>query len=146
MEFEEADAINQGVRVLCLRSRARAAALLSDIGLYPGQEVLLLQLAKVGPLNQAQLSDRLNCEPPSITLMAQKLEAGGLIKRRSSTTDRRTTIVELTQAGHNLIEPIRERWRVLANETVAHLDKDAVANLALVLSRMGNGLASEGDD
>jgi hypothetical protein len=49
--------------------RARAAALLAPLGLHPGQEVLLLELARTGPKIQAQLSVTLGCEPPSVTLM-----------------------------------------------------------------------------
>ena len=140
MTFEEADTINQGIRVLSLRSRARAAALLSDLGLHPGQEVMLLELSRNGPLHQAQLSDRLSCEPPSITLMARKLEAAGYISRRQSKTDKRAVLVELTPAGRDLIEPIRRRWRILAEETIANLEKDAIAALTIILSQIGQSL------
>jgi len=140
LTFEEADTINQGIRVLSLRSRARAAALLSDLGLYPGQEVMLLELSRNGPLHQAQLSDRLSCEPPSITLMARKLEAAGYISRRQSKTDKRAVLVELTPAGRDLIEPIRRRWRILAEETIANLEKDAIAALPIILSQIGQSL------
>jgi DNA-binding MarR family transcriptional regulator len=140
LTFEEADTINQGIRVLSLRSRARAAALLSDLGLHPGQEVMLLELSRNGPLHQAQLSDRLSCEPPSITLMARKLEAAGYISRRQSKTDKRAVLVELTPAGRDLIEPIRRRWRILAEETIANLEKDAIAALPIILSQIGQSL------
>ena len=65
MNFEQADAVNQAIRLLSLRHRARAAALLAPLGLHPGQEVLLLELARTGPMIQAQLSEALGSEPPS---------------------------------------------------------------------------------
>ncbi|WP_279580045.1 MarR family transcriptional regulator [Fodinicola feengrottensis] len=73
MDFESADVLNQAIRLLCLRHRARAAELLAPLGLYPGQEALLLELARTGPMIQAQLSEALGCEPPSVTLMSRKL-------------------------------------------------------------------------
>nr|BFE77970.1 hypothetical protein GCM10020093_005710 [Planobispora longispora] len=82
MDFEHADALNQAIRLLSLRHRARAATLLAPLGLHPGQEVLLLELARTGPMIQAQLSEALGCEPPSVTLMTRKLEATGHIRRR----------------------------------------------------------------
>ena len=45
----------------------------ATVGLRPGQEVLLLELARAGPMIQAQLSDALGCEPPSVTLMTRKV-------------------------------------------------------------------------
>ena len=48
MDFENADALDQAIRLLSLRHRARAGALLAPLGLHPGQEVLLLELARIG--------------------------------------------------------------------------------------------------
>lgn len=129
MDFDEADAINQAIRLLSLRHRARAAALLSPLGLHPGQEALLLELARTGPRIQAQLSDALGCEPPSVTLMVRKLEAAGYVRRAPAPTDRRASVVELTDAGAALVEQIKQLWRELADETVAGLPAKTVASL-----------------
>src|SRR5438270_11689416 len=99
MDFAQADAINQAIRLLSLRPRARPAALLAPLGLHTGQEALLLELTKPGPMIQAQLSDALGCEPPSVTLMTRKLEASGHIRRKPAPSDKRATIVELTHTG-----------------------------------------------
>src|SRR5882757_11491785 len=96
VEFEQADALLQGIRLLTLRHRARAAVLLAPLGLYTGQEALLLELARTGPMIQAQLSDALGCEPPSVTLMTRKLEASGHIQRTPDPADKRATVVALT--------------------------------------------------
>jgi hypothetical protein len=77
VDFEYAHALNQAIRLLSLRHRARAAALLAPLGLHPGQEVLLLELARTGPMIQARLSEALGCEPPGVTLMTRKREATG---------------------------------------------------------------------
>src|SRR3954466_3881569 len=87
VDFEQADALNQAIRLLSLRHRARAAALLAPLGLHPGQEVLLLELARAGPMIQAQLSGALGCEPPSVTIMIRKLEASGYVRRERAPTD-----------------------------------------------------------
>src|SRR3954447_12441690 len=99
VDFAQADALNQAIRLLSLRHRARAAALLAPVGLHPGQEALLLELARTGPMIQAQLSDALGCEPPSVTLMARKLEASGHVRREPDPSDKRASVVELTDSG-----------------------------------------------
>ncbi|HEY8526960.1 MAG TPA: MarR family winged helix-turn-helix transcriptional regulator [Acidimicrobiales bacterium] len=133
MDFEHADAINQAIRLLSLRHRARAAALLAPLGLHPGQEVFLLELARSGPMIQAQLSEALGCEPPSVTLMAHKLEASGHIRRKPAPSDGRASIVELTDRGRALADEVKQLWCALAEETVAGLPDQTVADLPGIL-------------
>ena len=137
MNFDRADAINQAVRRLSLRHRARVGELLAPLGLYPGQEALLLELAASGPMIQAKLSTALGCEPPSVTQMSRKLEASGHVRRRPAKDDKRATVVELTDHGVALTAQIRQLWVALAEETVAGLPAATVAQLPDVL----NGLA-----
>jgi DNA-binding MarR family transcriptional regulator len=118
VDFAEADSLNRVIKALGMRHRAHAAAVLSELGLHPGQEVLLLDLADHGARTQIQLAQRAGCEPPSITLMVRKLEAGGLVSRRPSPTDGRATIVELTAVGRALVPQLKQAWCDLAEATV----------------------------
>ena len=136
MDFEQADAINQAIRLLSLRHRARAAALLAPLGLHPGQEVLLLELARTGPMIQAQLSEALGSEPPSVTLMTRKLEASGHIRRKPAPSDKRASIVELTDSGKALADQVKQLWCALAEETVTGLPAETVAELPGVLKTL----------
>ena len=136
MDFAQADAINQAIRLLSLRHRARAAALLAPLGLHPGQEALLLELDRTGPRIQAQLSDALGCEPPSVTLMTRKLEASGHIRRTPAPSDKRASIVELTDSGKALTDQVKQLWCALAKETVTGLPADTVAELPAILTAM----------
>ncbi|MFI0367332.1 MarR family winged helix-turn-helix transcriptional regulator [Actinomadura sp. 1N219] len=134
MDFAYADALNQAIRILSLRHRARAAALLAPLGLHPGQEALLLELDRTGPMIQAQLSEALGCEPPSVTLMTRKLEATGHVRRVPAPSDRRASVVELTDRGRALTEQVKELWCALAEETVAGLPAGTAAELPGILT------------
>jgi DNA-binding MarR family transcriptional regulator len=136
VDWEYADAVNQGIRLLSLRHRARAAALLAPLGLHPGQEALLLELARTGPMIQAQLSEALGCEPPSVTLMTRKLETAGHIRRTPAPSDKRASLVELTDSGRALAEQVKQLWRTLAEETVAGLSAETVAELPGILNTL----------
>jgi DNA-binding MarR family transcriptional regulator len=140
VDFEQADALNQAIRLLSLRHRARAASLLAPLGLHPGQEALLLELARTGPMIQAQLSEALGCEPPSVTLMTRKLEASGHVRREPAPADRRASIVDLTDSGRALAGQIKQLWRALADETVTGLPARTVAELASVLTTMSSNV------
>ncbi len=136
MDFEQADAVNQAIRLLSLRHRARAASLLAPLGLHAGQEALLLELARTGPMIQAELSDALGCEPPSVTMMTRKLEASGHIRRKPAPSDKRASIVELTAEGAALVDRVKQLWCSLAEETVTGLPLETVAGLPDMLSTM----------
>ncbi len=140
MDFEYADTLNQAIRLLSLRHRARAAALLAPLGLHPGQEALLLELARTGPVIQAQLSDALGCEPPSVTLMTRKLEAAGHIRRTPAPSDKRATVVELTDSGRALVGRVEQLWCALAEETVRGLPAEARAELPGVLMTLSGNV------
>ena len=140
MENDYADALNQAIRLLSLRHRARAAQLLAPLGLHTGQEALLLELDRTGPSIQAQLSEALGCEPPSVTLMTRKLEASGHIQRTPDPADRRATVVALTASGKALADQIRQLWLTLAEETVRGLPAETLAQLPGILRTMSTNV------
>ena len=98
MDFDQADALNEAIRAIGIRHRALAIAALAPLGIHPGHKLILLELESAGPSTQAQLATASGYEPPSITLSVRQLEAAGLVIRRSSLTDGRATIVELSEA------------------------------------------------
>ena len=140
MDPEHADAVVQAIRLLSLRHRARAATLLAPLGLHPGQEALLLELARTGPMIQAQLSEALACEPPSVTLMTRKLEASGHVRRAPAPSDKRASVVELTDSGRALAAEVKRLWHALAEETVAGLPAGTVAELPGVLTTLAGNV------
>ncbi|MEY9933942.1 DNA-binding MarR family transcriptional regulator [Catenulispora sp. GP43] len=126
----------QAIRLLSLRHRVRAAELLAPLGLHPGQEALLLELDRAGPRIQAQLSQALGCEPPSVTLMVRKLEASGHVRRGPSPDDKRASVVELTESGRELAAEVKEVWCELADETVAGLPAPTAEGLPGLLNAL----------
>ncbi|MET8092259.1 MarR family transcriptional regulator [Micromonospora sp. NPDC005220] len=140
MDPEYADALNQAIRLLSLRHRARAAQLLAPLGLHAGQEAVLLELDRNGPLIQAQLSEALGCEPPSVTLMTRKLEASGHIRRTPNPADKRATVVALTDNGKALASQIRKLWVTLAEETVRDLPTAMLKQLPDILHTMSTNV------
>lgn len=144
MDFDRAETLNNAIRTVAIRHRALAAAKLAPLGLHPGQEIVLLDLAASGPRTQAQLAGSSGCEAPTITITARKLEAAGLIVRRPSSTDRRATIVELSDRGRELLPALREARCALAEETVAALTTTDPQHLTDALTDLAAGLSGGG--
>ncbi len=66
-------------------------------------EVLtLLSFTRSGMLPMSKISARLQVHATSTTNSVDRLEKAGLVRRRSHPDDRRTTLVELTDAGREL--------------------------------------------
>jgi DNA-binding MarR family transcriptional regulator len=140
LSFDEAEAINGAIRTISIKHRARAAAMLAELGLHPGQEAVLLQLDAYGPQNQRQLAEGARCEPPSITVMVRKLEAAGLVERHTAADDARAQVVSLTDRGRDVNERLRELWRELAELTVANLQGISVTEVTRALNAVARSL------
>ena len=109
-----------------------------------GHKLLLLELATTGPSTQAQLAAASGYEPPTITLSVRQLEAAGLVARRPSRTDRRATVVELTDEGRRLLPEVKAAWRRVADETVAGLTSTSAGQLIAALLDLASSLSAAG--
>ena len=142
MNFDQADALNEAIRAIGIRHRALAIAALAPLGIHPGQKLLLRELETAGPCTQAQLAAASGYEAPSITLSVGQLEAAGLVVRRPSPTDRRATLVELTDEGRALLPKLKSAWRQVAEQTVAGLASTQLDQLTDVLTDLASGLTA----
>lgn len=67
---------------------------------------------------------------------ASKLEASGHIRRKPAPSDKRASIVELTDSGKALADQVKQLWCALAEETVTGLPAETVAELPGVLKTL----------
>jgi DNA-binding MarR family transcriptional regulator len=63
----------------------------------------LLSFSKSGALPMAMASARLQVHPTSVTNTVDRLEAAELVKRVPHPSDRRATLIEITDAGRELV-------------------------------------------
>ncbi|WP_031470322.1 MarR family winged helix-turn-helix transcriptional regulator [Sciscionella sediminilitoris] len=78
------------------------------------EALVLLHFARTGRLPMRVMGERLQLHPTSVTNIVDRLEADGLVKRLPHPTDRRTTLVEITEDG--------QRRREEATEAVMAID------------------------
>ncbi|RKT57221.1 MarR family winged helix-turn-helix transcriptional regulator [Saccharothrix australiensis] len=64
------------------------------------EALVLLTFARTGSLPMRVMGERLQLHPTSVTNIVDRLEADGLVRRNAHPTDRRTTLVEITEEGH----------------------------------------------
>jgi DNA-binding MarR family transcriptional regulator len=95
--------------------RGRVGAALADLGLTFSQAHALRLLDPGRPLPMRSLAERLFCDASNVTGIVDRLEARGLVERRSAEGDRRVKALTLTPAGAEL----RERVLEIMNEPPA---------------------------
>jgi len=125
--------------------RARAAALLAEINLYPGQETVLKALMQQDGQTMGELALALSVRPPTVTKMVTRLGAQGLVERRASDDDARLGRVFLTDAGRARADEIDLIWRKLEKQSLSGLDTKDRKRLRKLLRQVGKNLASGSD-
>jgi DNA-binding MarR family transcriptional regulator len=68
------------------------------------EALVLLTFARTGKLPMRVMGERLQLHPTSVTNIVDRLQADGLARRTPHPTDRRATLVEITEAGSTRLE------------------------------------------
>ncbi|NEW41783.1 MarR family transcriptional regulator [Nocardia cyriacigeorgica] len=71
--------------------------------------LMLLSFSKTGALPMAKASARLQVHPTSVTNTVDRLESAGLVVRVPHPSDRRATLIEITDAGREVVAKATER-------------------------------------
>jgi DNA-binding MarR family transcriptional regulator len=125
---------------MCKLLRIRAHALLEEIGLYGGQQFVLMALWENEGITHSELAEQLHVRPATITNALKRMERAGFIERRRDAEDRRVSRVYLTDAGRNIRGAIEEVWRELEEQTFADFSSEERALLNQFLLRIRNNL------
>lgn len=124
--------------------RTVLAARLLDLGLYAGQDAVMLQLAAEDGLTPGVMAQRLGVRPPTITKTIARLHAQGFVVKRASDTDQRQSHIYLTQAGQEVIKAIEKSIKRTDKDMLKGFDKKERKLLMKMLARMEGNLATRG--
>lgn len=98
--------------------------LLRPLGLYPGQEIVMMYLWDHGPLRQADLVNLTSSDAATMTRMIRRLEHAGFVRRSPSPDDKRASLIEATPASRGLRQQIEDIWTEIEEITVGGLSKE----------------------
>jgi DNA-binding MarR family transcriptional regulator len=114
---------------------------LGERGLNASRAEALLVLDRGGAIVQRQLGEALRCTPRYVTAIVDDLEAEGLVRRERHPTDRRATLVVLTEAGAaaaaRMIEERRQAAQWLLGDVGPRSLSTFVSVARQVLDRIG---------
>jgi MarR family transcriptional regulator, organic hydroperoxide resistance regulator len=125
---------------VCRAHRGSVGALLSELGLHVGQEMVLLELWKADGLKGSELAERLGVEPPTVTRMTRRMESCGFVERRPDPSDARSFRVHLTEKGRALGEPVVRIWQEAEEKTLRGISPEETLVLRRLLVRIRENL------
>lgn len=117
--------------------RAAAAAMLADIGLYLGQEIVLMHLDPTRGQSQKSLCNLLRVDHSTVAKSVSRLEKADIVRRRRAEHDERVSLVTLTPKGVELREKVLQIWARLEAVTAPGLteaERDQFTMLAAKLA------------
>ncbi|MDX3752285.1 MarR family winged helix-turn-helix transcriptional regulator [Streptomyces sp. AK08-02] len=106
--------------------RGRAAAILREMDLHPGQELLLMHLLDRDGQTQSELLESVDVDHSTISKTLRRMQDAGLIVREPAEHDRRVMVVHLTDKGRAMREPLAAMWRTLEETSARNLSAQQV--------------------
>ncbi|WP_350335912.1 MarR family winged helix-turn-helix transcriptional regulator [Coralliovum pocilloporae] len=141
MSFNYQKSITHRLTQAAKAYRGRSGAMLSLIGLHPGQDAVLKALADEDGQTMSGLAGQLGVRPPTVTKMVTRLGAQGLVRRETSAQDGRSARVYLTESGHERVAYVNKAWKRVEREALAGIEEKDRRRLRKLLKRIERNLA-----
>jgi MarR family transcriptional regulator, lower aerobic nicotinate degradation pathway regulator len=116
--------------------RRRIEQAIAPLGLRPRELLALQHLQDRGPSPQQTLGELLGIDATNVIAILNSLEDGDLVERRRDRADRRRAIVELSEAGEQLLAALDDALREIDEEVFGSLTRPERKTLNALLSRV----------
>ncbi|GAA2310844.1 MarR family winged helix-turn-helix transcriptional regulator [Streptomyces kunmingensis] len=118
--------LSYAVFQLARAHRGYASAMLRDMKLHPGQELLLMQLFDRDGQSQSELLESVGLDHSTVSKSLRRMQEAGLVSREPAEHDRRVMVVRLTDEGRAMKKPITAMWQTLEESSVLDLTPDDI--------------------
>ncbi|SHN44701.1 MarR family winged helix-turn-helix transcriptional regulator [Cryptosporangium aurantiacum] len=114
------------VFALARTHRGLAGAMLRELNLHPGQELLLMQLLDRDGQTQSELLASVGLDHSTVSKSLRRMQDAGLLRREPAAHDRRVLLVHLTDKGRALREPLQQMWTRLEERSTRALTPEQI--------------------
>lgn len=137
------ESIGYWLALLSRAHRNRVQQQLSALGLYSGQEILLMQLWSQDGQIQSELADRLHIQQATLTRMIDRMSQSGLLVRKTDPKDGRISRVYLTKEGKSLQDPVESIWQKSEEQTFSKLTLEERLLIRRLMMQIHDDLRSD---
>lgn len=133
--------IEQQMTVLLRRvQRIHLVTSAGDLDLDRSAYGIMCRLADEGPQRLGSLAAAFGLDPSTITRQVQALEKAGLAERSADATDRRASILDLTEEGRRVLRRTRQHRRDRLDELLAGWSDADRAELGRLLEKFNTSM------
>ncbi|MBL7259322.1 MarR family winged helix-turn-helix transcriptional regulator [Paractinoplanes lichenicola] len=110
--------------------------MLLELGLYPGQELILLQLYDADGQTHTDLQRAVRLDHSTVSRTVRRMEQAGLLTRSPGEKDKRAMVVSLTEQGRALQPRVVELWSTVETVMTEILTNDQQSDFIELASRL----------
>ncbi len=140
----QVDAVMRASRVL-VGVVAHSVAEVEDLVSLPQFRVLVI-IASKAPVNLGQVADGLGVHPSNATRTVDKLVTAGFVERADDPADRRYLVLNLTSAGHDVVERVMAYRRSSIAAVMTDMPQSRRRALASALASFAKAADQQPDD
>ena len=135
-EDPSTEGLGEAFGALARRLRSASMGSLARFDVTPSQMRAVRVLSHHGGVRSSELAQLLHITPRSVTEVVDALEAKGLAARSPDPSDRRATLVSLTDRGSELSEEVRRARGVESERMFDRLSSADRDHLARILRKL----------
>ena len=109
---------------------------LQETGIHRGQPPLLFALSRQDGLSNADLAQKLNVTPPTISNMVKRMRQSGYVEKRRDSDDERIMRVYLTEQGREAMATLRQIIDQVNETMIQGLSAEEKALLIPILKKI----------
>jgi DNA-binding MarR family transcriptional regulator len=121
--------------------RNKSNALLSEIGIHGGQDILLYYLSLEDGQTVSSLVEKMCIQHATISTMINRMETNGMIKKEKDATDKRTSRVYMTSRGMDAYKEIAKIWKTMETKVTKGLTEEQESLLRELLQLIQKNLS-----
>lgn len=134
------DHISRRIRGLNRQHQNLLQELLQDYELYPGQPPLMFSLEREPGRSQNELAKELSIQKATLTVMLNRMEKTGLVRRESDARDQRISRIFLTDKGRGLLVRLQRTLDVLEEQAMKGFNEEEKQVMTELLARIEKNL------
>lgn len=134
--------VNEAVfalRALTLAGEHFRHAVADHFGVDLSATMAMSHLSVSGPMTPRQVAGKVGLTPSTVTALLDRLESAGYAARRAHPSDRRKTVVAITERGQQALQEVRE-WMGAA---VGVFDKQQLPEVVAIVSTLAESLDAQ---
>lgn len=114
----------------------RSHSLVGNTKVHHGQEGLLVALHSCQGRTQKELANIMGIKPATMTVMIQRMEKNGLVRKEQDKEDQRTTRIYITKKGEDEYKKVKAIWDQIEEEMFENFSIEEKIILKRLLMQM----------